>query len=259
MSDYKTIIGIQVSSVKPFLKTADEVFSSFEKFKQAGFKYGQLQWIDSSVADEDIKKALVKNEITAVSLQDYYHLIAENPDYYINTCLKTGCSDLTVSGIPEKYLSKEGCDIFAKELIEFAKKLKDKGLTMSFHPRAQEFADIGGVTATDYLLEKTKGHMLLCLDGYHVHMANLEPADYIAKYHDILTGLHFKDYKIEDGNRVLMPIGQGSIDWSKTFKACADYKVKYAYVEQETWEKDPFALLKESLDYILETGYYKTV
>lgn len=256
--DFKSIIGIQVSSVKPFLKTSDEVNEAFEKFKASGFNYAQLQWIDPSVDDNDIKNALVKNDIISVSSQDYYHVIRDNKEAYINTCLVTGTKDLTVSGIPEQYMSKEGCDIFAKELIEFSKILANKGLTMSFHPRSQEYVDVGGVLATDLLLEKTVGHMYLCLDGYHVHASKLEPADYIAKYHEILTGFHFKDCKIVDGKKVLAPIGQGTFNWDKTFEACIKYQVKYCYVEQESWDKDPFVSLKESLDYLLSTGYYTT-
>lgn len=256
--EYKSIIGIQVSSVKPFLKTGDEVFDAFKKFKASGFNYAQLQWIDSSVSNEDIQNALVKNNMISVSSQDYYHLIRDNKEAYINTCLATGTKDLTVSGIPEQYLSYEGCDVFAKELIEFSKILADKGLTMSFHPRHQEYVDLGGILATDLILEKTAGHMQLCLDGFHVHVSGLEPGDYIAKYHDILTGFHFKDCVLKDGKKVLAPIGQGRFDWSKTFEACRKYKVKYCYVEQESWDKDPFISLKESLDYLLSTGYYTT-
>lgn len=256
--NYQSIIGIQVSSVKPFLKTAKEVDESFAKLKASGFEYAQLQWIDPAVADDDIKSAIDASGLIAVSMQDYYHLIAANKDIYINTCKATGCTDLTVSGIPAQYMSHEGVKAFAKELIEFSKELSNKGLTMSFHPRLQEYVDVGGVLATDLLLEETKGHMLLCLDGYHVHLSGQEPADYIAKYHDILTGFHFKDSIMVGDKKVLKPIGQGSIDWTKTFKACRDYKVKYCYVEQETWDSDPFAKLKESLDYLLNTGYYKT-
>ena len=75
--------GIQVSSLKPLLRTPEQVREAFSKMKDLGCTTVQLQWIDSSVPVEAIAETLRKNNIRSVSVQDFYDLIQENPDYYI--------------------------------------------------------------------------------------------------------------------------------------------------------------------------------
>ncbi len=253
---YQSVLGIQISSVKPMLTTPQGVQASFAKFQQAGFRAAQLQWIDPTVPDATIAAALQQSQLHAVSLQDFTHAILAEKQRYIATCLAAGCADLTVSGIPADAMHYQGCKTFAAEMRAFSAELAAQGLSLSFHPRAQEYADIGGVSGLDLLLDQAGGAVRLCLDGYHAHLAGHDPADYIATYHDILTGFHFKDSVISQGKTVLMPIGQGSIDWANTLHACRKYQVQHCYVEQETWSGDPFTALKQSFDYLLGTGYF---
>jgi sugar phosphate isomerase/epimerase len=48
----------------------------------------------------------------------------------------------------------------------------------------------------------------------------------------------------DDGRGVQVPVGQGSIDWTKTFKAAKDAGITSYYVEQT------MAFTKESVEYL---------
>jgi sugar phosphate isomerase/epimerase len=53
--------------------------------------------------------------------------------------------------------------------------------------------------------------------------------------------VHFKDYCIApDGSETLVPVGQGVTDWSAAVDACRETGVRWAFAEQERWEKDAF-------------------
>ncbi len=244
----KTIVGIQSSSVKKYLTTYEDVKKSFKKFNDIGFKYMQLQWVDNSVSSQEIKKALEKTNITAVSVQDYYSEFVKNEEYYIDLCKTLRCEDLTVSGVPVELMSESGCLEYSKILQALSDKLKTLGITLSFHPRNHEFRPINTISATDIIMLNTD--LLLCLDGFHCYTAGIDPASMIEKYSKRISSVHFKDYK-GDNIENLCPIGQGEIDWSKTFEACSKFGIKYCYVEQERWSNEPFHALKESFDYLI--------
>ncbi len=244
----KTIVGVQSSSVKKYQTTYNEVKDSFKKLYDSGYRYTQIQWIDKAVSANEIKQALDESGIIAVSVQDYYTEFLKDENYYIDLCKTLKCEDLTLSGVPEELMSEEGCRNFADTLQNLSDKLKSLGLTLSFHPRNHEFREINTISPTDIIMQNTD--ILLCLDGFHCYTGGINPGDMIEKYAGRISAVHFKEYKGEDIKN-LCPIGQGSINWSKTFTACNKCGVKYCYTEQERWEGDPFELLKQSLDYLL--------
>jgi sugar phosphate isomerase/epimerase len=60
--------------------------------------------------------------------------------------------------------------------------------------------------------------------------------------------VHFKDEK----EGVLVPAGQGEVNWDGVVKACLEAKVPYGFVEQERWERDPYNCMKEAMDWLEE-------
>ena len=82
--------GIQVSSLKPLLKTPEQVRQAFANMAALGCRYVQLQWIDPAVSLEDIRDALEQNGLISVSVQDFYQYVCENLEYYVNLNAITG-------------------------------------------------------------------------------------------------------------------------------------------------------------------------
>ena len=237
--------GIQVSSLKPLLLTVQQVQDAFQKMKALGCNVVQLQWIDPSVPVETIAQILKENNIASVSVQDFYDLVLENPDYYIRLNAATGGTWLCVSRIPERLKSPDGLDTYIAELRAMQETLAPLGQKLCFHPVSGDFTAIPGVNAVEYLLQNMP-ELEICLDLYHLNRNCTDMPGFIRRYGNRICMVHFKD-AIGD---TLVPTGQGDTDWTGVVEACLEAWVPYAFAEQEKWDRDPYDCLKEAMDWI---------
>lgn len=247
----RTVIGAQVSSLKPYIQTEKELRRTFGRLAQMGYRDVQLQWIASEIEPEVIADALMEAGLTGVSTQDYYEVVRERMAYFLKLNDLCRSKYVCVSGIPLEYLSYEGCRAFGRELAELTKRLEAEGKILSFHPRAQEFAVFGGRTAVEILLEESREPFQICLDLYHVQKAGQPMGDWVRKLAGRMDMVHFKDYvNCEDGTQALVPVGQGCIDWTEAVAACRETQVPWVFAEQESWGKDAFLCMEESREWM---------
>lgn len=237
--------GIQVSSLKPFLQTTEQVSETFARLNKLGCKTIQLQWIAPAVPTEAIAQALRNNQIASVSVQDFYDLVLENLDYYTRLNAATGGTWLCVSRIPERLKSPEGLDEYITELRAMQQKLTPLGQKLCFHPVSGDFTAIPEINAVEYLL-KNMPELEICLDLYHLNRNCRDMPGFIRRYGKRICMVHFKD-ALGD---TLVPAGQGDTDWTGVVEACLEAKVPYAFVEQERWARDPYDCLQEAMDWL---------
>ena len=238
-------LGIQVSSLKPLLNTPEQVDQVFARMAQMGCRWVQLQWIDPAVSPEDIAAALNRHGLRSVSVQDFYTSIRETLEYYVNLNQRTGGRWLCVSRIPEEYKSPQELAAFAREMEALNEKISPLGQQVCFHPVSADFQAVPGLDAVEVLLEKLPW-MPLCLDLYHLNRCCGDMPGYIRRHAGRICMVHFKDSR--DGR--LVPAGQGDTPWEGVAQACRDAGVEYAFVEQETWDGDPFQCLQEALGWL---------
>ena len=237
--------GIQVSSLKPLLITAEQVRKVFSKIKALGCKTVQLQWIDPSVPVEVIAQALKENNITSVSVQDFYNLVLQNPEYYIRLNTVTGGTWLCVSRIPERLKSPEGLDLYISELRAMQDTLTPLGQKLCFHPVSGDYTAVPGMNAVEHLLQQMP-ELKICLDLYHLNRNCSDMPGFIRRYGDRICMVHFKD----TSGDTLVPAGHGDTNWNGVVKACREADISYAFVEQEHWNRDPYQCLKEAMDWL---------
>lgn len=250
-----TKLGIQISSLREYLQTPEDVLASFSKVSEIGYKTIQIQWINPEIPMDFIHDALKETRLECIGTQDHYDVVISHLDEVIEINDLLGGSYITVSGIPDRYHSYEGCLEFAKELNKLSEFLETKGKILNFHPRYMDVFQYDGQNSLDIIFENTRSDFQFLLDIYQIIYAGLDPIEWIYKVKGRNDLIHFKDGIIDpDGNEVLMPVGQGAIQWKKIFEATIETGVKYAFAEQEKWEKDPFQCLKESYDYIMMNG-----
>ncbi|MDD7739773.1 MAG: TIM barrel protein [Fusicatenibacter sp.] len=237
--------GIQVSSLKPLLTTAEQVKEAFQKLSGLGCSLVQLQWIDPCVPAESIAAALLESGIRSVSVQDFYETVRTNFTYYTELNAVTGGEWICVSRIPEHLKSREGLDAFLTELTKMQSELTGRGQKLCFHPVSADFLAVPGMDAVGYLLEKMP-ELPLCLDLYHLSHFCKDMPSYIRRYAGRICMVHMKDH-IGD---TLVPAGQGEIDWTGVVSACMMAGVPYAFVEQERFQRDPYLCLKKASDWL---------
>ncbi len=235
--------GIQVSSLKPLLTTREEVAAAFARLRALEVDTVQLQWIDKSVPIDCIAAVLRDAGLRSVSVQDFSQSILEDPGYYYALNRATGGTWLCPSRVPA-----------AMELPQFAAALErmaaDSGQRVCFHPVAADFVPRDGKCPVEFLLEQLPW-LEVCFDLYHLHKAGLPMASWLRRYAGRVCMVHFKEGKrLPDGSEVLVPAGQGDIDWTGVVECCLETGVPYAFVEQERWAGDPYDRLREALDWL---------
>ena len=237
--------GIQVSSLKPLLTTVSQVREAFLKMKDLGCKTVQLQWIDPSVSAEAIAKIQKETGIASISVQDFYDRIWENPDYYIRLNAATGGTWLCVSRIPERLKSPEGLSQYIAELRAFREILTPLGQRLCFHPVSGDFTAVSGMNAVEYLLQHMP-ELEICLDLYHLNRNCGDMPGWIRRYAGRICMVHFKDAVAD----TLVPAGQGDTHWAGVVEACLEANIPYAFIEQESWDRDPYDCLKEARSWL---------
>ena len=237
-------IGIQVSSLKPLLGTEAQVRKAFAQMGALGCRAVQIQWVDPAVPHTVIAEAVADNRMESLGTQDFYVTIRDNLEYYVNLNAATGGKWLCLSRIPEEYKSLQGLPLFVEELRQLQKKLEPLGQRICFHPVSADFTAVPGLDAVAWLLENMP-ELDLCLDLYHLNRNCGDMPGFIRRYAGRICMVHFKDAR--EGK--LVPAGQGDTDWTGVVQACVEAKVPYGFVEQETWDRDPYDCLKEAMDW----------
>jgi len=238
-------VGIQVSSLKPLLRTQSQTEEAISRMAALGCRTVQLQWIDPAVSSESIAAALRKNGMVSVSVQDFYETVMSNLSYYIELNAATGGKWLCVSRIPEALKSREGLDHYVQALRSLQKQLTPLGQVLCLHPVTADFTAVPGMNAVEYLLDAMP-ELDICLDLYHLNRNCTDMPAFIRRYGRRICMVHFKD----SIGPTLVPAGQGQTRWEGVVQACLDAKVPYAFVEQETWDRDPYECLKEAMDWV---------
>lgn len=239
--------GIQVSSLRPLLQSEAQVREAFRQIGAMGCRYVQLQWVGGDVSPELIADVLAENEISSLSVQDFFETILHNFDYFARLNQTTGGLWMCVSRIPERLKSREGLDIFIRELRSMQARLEPLGQRLCFHPVSGDYTAVAGMDAVVYLLEAMP-ELAVCLDLFHLNRHCEDMPGFIRRYGSRICMVHFKDSR--DGT--LVPAGQGDTHWEGVMAACLDAGVPYGFAEQETWEGDPYAQLGEALAWMAQ-------
>ena len=238
-------IGVQISSLKPLLTTPEKVLAAFRRVADIGARVVQLQWVDPAVPPEAVAAALREAGLVSVSVQDFYDSVAADREYYIRMNELTGGEWLCVSRVPDRFKSAEGLARYAGELNDLNEALKSRGQRLCFHPVAADYKEVEGVSPVEWLMNQL-GDMKLCLDLYHLARAGVDMPRFIDKWAASVVMVHFKDAK----NGALVPAGQGDTPWDGVVGACLRAGVPWAFVEQESWDRDPCDCLKEAMDWV---------
>ena len=248
-------IGAQYYTIRDFCQTLDDFEKSCEKVSKIGYKTVQL----SAIGDfdpNDIKTILDKNNLKAVCT----HRPADN---YLNNIEKEiefhkiiGCDVAGLGAMPYGEATSGSVKRFIEEFSPVAERLGSEGLTFAYHNHCWEFMKEDGRFIMDMMLGGFKSENLkLILDVYWLAYAGINPAKFIRAYGDRLACIHFKDLKIDWHKQKFAEIGYGNLDWDEIIAACDDSEAKYALVEQDVCDDNPFVCLERSYKFLSQKGF----
>jgi sugar phosphate isomerase/epimerase len=120
---------------------------------------------------------------------------------------------------------RKACD----EANQFGERITGAGLDFGFHNHHFEFQKIDGVLIYDELLRRLDPKLVKMQFQVGVVSLGYHAADYLAKYPGRFLSLHLQDWSAEEKKQA--PVGQGAVDWPKTFAAAKAAGVKNYFVE----------------------------
>ena len=132
----------------------------------------------------------------------------------------------------------------ADEYNKIAAVTANAGLQQGLHNEGFELSTVEGVRTYDRLFDLLDAKLVKFQFQMSTITAGLVAADYFTKYPGRFLSMHLQDIAMSQPERPQVALGQGSIDWVKTFAAAKVGGVKNYFVEQ-TWN-----LTRQSVAYL---------
>jgi sugar phosphate isomerase/epimerase len=130
---------------------------------------------------------------------------------------------------------------------------REKGLTLSFHPHAPEFAPVEGKVPFDLLIANTDSSIRYELDVYWSTLGggDGDPVAVINRYANRIGLFHLKDM---GKDKSIATPGDGTFDFSAIKTAAAKCEHPYFFVERDN-APDPVDAATRSFTYLHKVGY----
>ncbi len=123
----------------------------------------------------------------------------------------------------------------ADEYNRIASLAAQAGMQQGLHNEGFELSMVEGKRTYDLLFDLLDPKLVKFQFQMSTLTAGLVAADYFARYPGRFFSMHLQDVAMNRPGQPQVPLGQGSIDWVKTFTAAKGAGVKNYFVEQN-WE-----------------------
>ena len=252
-------IAAQMYTVREFTKTPAAIRETLKKIREAGYDAVQVSAI-GPIGHQEMKDLADESGITICATHIGFDRLENDMKDVINQHKLWDCHYVGIGSMPGKYQAdKDGLVSFAKKASEYGRILKDNGLQLIYHNHNFEFRKFGGVTGMEILLQESDPAALdFEIDTYWVQHGGADPIEWINKVKGRMDVVHYKDMVMADVGKerrqIMAEIGEGNLNWKGITEACAKNDVKWACVEQDVCQRDPFESLAISRRNLKQMG-----
>lgn len=251
-------IGAQLYTVRDFTKTIEDFDETCRKINEIGYKIVQIS--GTPLKADEMKSVLDKYNLEVVTTHRGFEGFLENLDEIIDYNKTLGCKLCGIGSMPWGIRgNRHEIDKFIKEADKVSKDLLKEGMLFGYHHHAFEFAKLDGRRVMDELINETDPEAFnFIVDTYWLQAGGVNPADFIQKLGKRAMAIHFKDLSInpaKDFAQEMAEVGEGNLDWESIIQACDKADSKWALVEQDFCNRDPFEALKISYDNLTKMGF----
>lgn len=248
----KTQIAAQLYSFRDFIKTPQAVTKTLSKLKKIGYDAVQLSGSIVPMAESELCRILDGEGILAPTAHESAEKIINDTDSVVEHLLKLNCRHVAYPYPHELPSDANGVVILAGLLEQAAEKMAKSGITLAYHNHSIEFLRFGNRTMLDIIYSETL-KLEAEIDTFWIQAGGGNPIDWIKRLGHRMAVLHIKDFGITDpSNRVMMPIGNGNLDWSGIISTAEKGGVKCFVVEHDADCPDPFASFETSMNFLCE-------
>ena len=247
-------IGLQLYSVRNLLPR--DFDGTLQKLAAAGYREVEAAGYFDKTAG-DFGNAMQRAGLKCVSTHHQLVQLKTQFDQLIEYGQAIGleyiiCSSANVHRDPTRKgdLNLDDWRYVADQFNAIGEKVKAAGMTFGYHNHTVEFASENGVVYFDELLKRTDPKLVhFEMDCGWVVVAGRNPVEYLSRYPERFPLLHVKDMiKQPDGKWRNVVMGKGTIDYRPIFRAATG--LKHYFIEQEEFEGDPIAELRENVEFM---------
>ena len=252
-------LGLQLYSVRTQLP--NDFDGTLQKLSAIGYKEVEAAGYFSKTATQ-FKHSLDQAGLRFVSTHHPLAQLQPQLDQWIEYGHTLGleyiiCSSAGVHRDPSRKgeMTLDDWRYAADDFNKIGERIKAAGIIFGYHNHTGEFGTEGGVVFYDELLKLTDPRFVVFeMDCGWVVAGGHNPVDYLSKTPERFPMLHVKDFvKQPDGKFKNVVLGHGPIDYKPIFRAATG--LKHSFVEQEEFEGDPLAELREDADYVRNLSF----
>ena len=254
-------LGIQLYTIRDYMKSADDIRAAFTKLKELGYTEaqtagsGEITYEELGEIAKDCGILIQGTHYDMDTMEnDFEKTIRDHKAMGTTNCGNGGCWALN---------TPEETKAFIKKANAIADKLYEHGMKFTYHNHSHEFKKIDGNTsAWDMLVEGLNPEKTsFVLDTYWVANAGADPIDWMKKLAGRIDILHLKDkgyttplHETQNNEIILeiTEIGSGNLNWDGIIKTAEETGVKYYCVEQDRnfLSGNPFESLDVSAEFL---------
>lgn len=236
-------LGVQIYSFRKQL--AKDLPGTLQKIKDMGLTNleGEFSYYGLSIAE--FKQLLDKKKMKMVTIAATYEKLQTDLYTIMGDAKTLGAKYVVCHWIP--HTNNEFTIDHARKAVEVfneaGKKLREKGITLCYHPHGYEFRPYESGTLFDYIATKSNPQYLSFeMDVFWVKHPGQDPVELLKKYAGRFSLMHLKDRKPgTTGNQngqadveTNVVLGQGDVGIAAVMKVAKKYGVKYTFIEDES-------------------------
>ena len=228
--------ALQLYTVRDHL--AQDVAGTLRQVREMGYEHVEIAGTHG-LSNGAFKGALDAAGLNAVSAHMGYEEITGDPRAIVEAAKALHVAHVVVPCIDAAHTAdKEGWLHCAQAMDAAGARLREAGITLSYHNHAHEFETFDGEYALDIVMGASQPeHLAVEIDTFWVHYAGLGPTRVIEKYRGRCPLLHVKDMA-DAKSKAFAEMGRGILDWPAIFEAAAHAGVAWYIVEQDACARD---------------------
>lgn len=243
-------------TLRDFVKTRDESLRTFDKIAEIGYQSVQVSKMDKNIMEpEEIAAELRQRGIQICATHEPGEDIINNTHMVIERLQRLGTKH-TAYPFPDgvNVNDSQAVSTWIAQLDEAGQKMREAGLTLSYHNHHIEFLHINGKTILDLIYEGTSPDNIQAeLDTYWVQRGGGCILSWINKMQGRIPLLHLKDFRLTSEKEPdFAEIGSGNMDFASIITAAEAAGCQHYIVEQDRCPGDPFDSIAKSFSYIKE-------
>lgn len=240
------MIGLQLYTVRDVISDKQSADATVKRIKEMGYECtqvaGSIEHIELTV------NACIENGLKVVGILGHIELCYEDEKRLFAIAEKAQVEDIAISNW--KISSEEEVNEYILKVNEFAKKVREKGYTFSYHNHSNEFIRTkNGKTIMQMFLEGFDKEIYLMPDTYWLQHGGMDVRQFIEDYGDRVKILHLKDLKRAKEGPTFAELGIGNINFEGVLQIAKSKGIKHYVVEQDVCENS-LESAKISLEYL---------